>query len=92
MDDDRTVPIPALVGLPIGEAHALATGAGVVIVSADPDDPLPDSGVVIAQTPLGGVSVPVASPVNVLVERGGGGGGSPVAVPPPDPLDSAAAS
>lgn len=91
MDEDRTVPVPALVGLAIGEAHALATGAGVVVVSADPDDPLPDAGVVVAQTPLGGVSVPVASTVNVLVERNGDGGGSTVAVPPPDPLDTAAA-
>lgn len=91
-DSDRTVPTPALVGLPIGDAHALATGAGVVVVSADPDDPLPDSGVVVAQTPLGGVSVPVASSVNVLVERRDGGGGRPVPVAPPDPSAPAAAS
>lgn len=84
------MPVPALVGLPIGDAHTLATEVGVVVVSADPDDPLPVSGTVTAQQPLGGISVPVASSVQVLVERDGGGG-SPVPVPPPDPLDPAGA-
>jgi beta-lactam-binding protein with PASTA domain len=89
VDDEQTVPVPALVGLPIGDAHALATEAGVVVVSADPDDPLPQSGTVTAQQPLGGISVPAASTVQVLVERGGGGGGTPAVVPPPEPLDPA---
>lgn len=89
VDEEQTVPVPALVGLTIGEAHTLATEAGVVVVSADPDDPLPTSGTVTAQQPLGGITVPAASSVQVLVERGGGGG-SPVAAPPPEPLDPAA--
>jgi hypothetical protein len=48
------VVVPALVGLDIGDAHDLALGAGVVVVSADPVDPLPATGTVTAQTPLAG--------------------------------------
>lgn len=86
------MPVPALVGLPIADAHALALEAGVVVVSADPDDPHPQSGTVTAQQPLGGLSVPAASSVQVLVERDGGGGGVPAVLPPPEPLDPAASA
>lgn len=89
VDEEQTVPVPALVGLPIADAHALAIESGVVAVSADPDDPQPQSGTVTAQQPLGGISVPAASSVEVLVERDGGGG-TPAVLPPPEPLDPAA--
>ena len=82
--------VPALVGLEIGEAHALALSARVVVASADPVDPLPTTGVVSAQQPLAGIAVPPATTVSVLVDTdGGGGGGSSGAPVPPAPLDPA---
>ncbi len=78
--------VPALVGLEIGDAHELAMGAGVVVVSADPLDPLPTAGTVTAQAPLAGFGVPPASPVPVLVEPHGENGDQPVPVPPVDPV------
>ncbi len=63
--------VPALVGLDIAAAHDLAMGAGVVIVSGDPVEPLPPTGTVTAQTPLAGLSVPPASSVSVLIDPGG---------------------
>lgn len=89
-DPQDAVLVPALVGLEIGEAHALALSARVVVVSADPVDPLPATGVVSAQQPLAGIAVPAATAVEVLVESGGGGGGGSVGAPvPPSPLDPA---
>jgi beta-lactam-binding protein with PASTA domain len=79
---EATAVVPALVGLEVGDAHDLAMGAGVVVVSADPVEPLPATGTVTAQTPLAGLTVPPASPVSVLVERRGRGGGTPVPTPP----------
>jgi hypothetical protein len=91
--DDGPATVPALVGLEIGEAHALALAARVVIVSADPVDPLPPTGIVTAQQPLAGYDVEPATAVEVLVEtRGGGGGGGVVAPSPPPPLDPAASA
>ncbi len=84
---DATAVVPALVGLAVGDAHDLAMGAGVVIVSADPVDPLPTTGTVTAQTPLAGFSVPPASAVSVLVEPDGRGGEDPV--PAVLPVDAA---
>ena len=75
---DATAVVPALVGLDVGDANDLAMGAGVVVVSADPVDPLPATGTVTAQTPLAGFGVPPASPVSVLVDPGGRGGEDPV--------------
>ena len=84
---DATAVVPALVGLAVGDAHDLAMGAGVVVVSADPVDPLPATGTVTAQTPLAGLSVPPASSVSVLVDPGGRGGEDPV--PAVLPVDAA---
>lgn len=81
--------VPALVGLPIGAAHELAFEVGVVVVSGDPEDPLPASGVVTAQQPLAGTSLPAAGSVAVLVDPGGGGGSRVPAEP--TPLDAAGA-
>jgi hypothetical protein len=77
----------------VGEAHELAFAARVVAVAADPDDPLPVTGVVTAQQPGAGARVAPADPVAIAVDPspggGGGGGGSTVEPPPPGPLDPA---
>lgn len=81
MQTDEQVPAPALVGLEVLEAHALALDARVVTMSGDPDTPPPISGVVVAQKPLGGTPVTPGDPIMIWVEEsggGGGGGGSPV--------------
>lgn len=83
MQTDEQVPAPALVGLAVSDAHALALDARVVTVSGDPDTPPPLSGVVVAQQPLGGTPVTPGDPITIWVEETGrGGGGTPVADPP----------
>lgn len=82
--------MPALVGLEVGEAHELAFEARVVIVTADPDEPLPVTGTVVAQTPSAGTRVAPAAPVAIAVDKGdggGGGGGRQLKTPPPGPRD-----
>lgn len=86
---DEHVPAPALVGLPVVDAHALALDARVVTVSGDPDTPPALSGVVVAQDPLGGIRVRPGDAITIWVEEtdggdggGGGDGGSRV---PDDP-------
>ncbi|OLT11141.1 hypothetical protein BJF78_27615 [Pseudonocardia sp. CNS-139] len=90
---DEYVQVPALVGLELADALELAFAARVVAVGADPDEPLPVTGVVTAQRPPPGTAVAPAATVLIAVEPdsgggGGGGGGSPV-TPPPAPLDPA---
>ncbi|TWF79216.1 PASTA domain-containing protein [Pseudonocardia hierapolitana] len=82
--------VPALVGLDVSDAHELAFEARVVVVAADPDEPLPATGVIIAQAPAAGTRVAPAHPVAVAVETGGGGGGGGgrrLTTPPPGPRD-----
>ncbi len=83
--------MPALVGLEVGDAHELAFEARVVVVAADPDEPLPATGTVIAQTPTAGTRVAPAHPVAIAVQSkgggGGGGGGRRLTTPPPGPRD-----
>ena len=54
---EEKVLVPALVGLEVSAAHELAFEARVVVVAADPDDPLPATGVVTAQAPAAGTRV-----------------------------------
>jgi beta-lactam-binding protein with PASTA domain len=86
---EEKVLVPALVGLQVGDAHELAFEARVVVVAADPDEPLPATGTVIAQSPTAGTRVAPAHPVAVAVESGGrgGGGGRRLTTPPPGPRD-----
>jgi hypothetical protein len=89
-DPEEKVLVPALVGLEVSDAHALAFEARVVVVTADPDEPLPVTGVVTAQTPSAGTRVAPAHPVAIAVDNGGGGGGGGgrrLTTPPPGPLD-----
>jgi hypothetical protein len=88
--EQERVSVPALVGLEVREAHELAFTARVVAVAADPAEPLPVSGVVIAQLPGAGSRVAPAHPVTIAVEpRGRGGGGGPIAPFRPGPTDPA---
>jgi beta-lactam-binding protein with PASTA domain len=87
---EEKVLVPALIGLDVSDAHELAFEARVVVVTADPDEPLPATGTVIAQTPSAGTRVPPAAPVAIAVEKGGGGGGGGgrrLTTPPPGPRD-----
>jgi hypothetical protein len=87
-DQEEKVLVPALVGLQVSEAHELAFEARVVVVAADPDEPLPVTGTVIAQAPGAGTRVAPAHPVAIAVETGGGGGGGRrLTTPPPGPRD-----
>jgi beta-lactam-binding protein with PASTA domain len=89
-DHEEKVLVPALVGLEVSDAHELAFEARVVLVTADPDEPLPVMGTVIAQTPSAGTRVAPAQPVAIAVDTGGGGGGGggrKLSTPPPSPLD-----
>jgi beta-lactam-binding protein with PASTA domain len=87
---EEKVLVPALVGLEVSAAHELAFEARVVVVAADPDDPLPATGVVTAQAPAAGTRVNPAAAVAVAVDPGGGGGGGGgrrLTPPPPGPRD-----
>ena len=81
--------MPALVGLEVSDAHELAFEARVVVVAADPDQPLPVTGIVTAQAPIAGTRVNPAAAVAVAVDAagGGGGGGRRLKTPPPGPRD-----
>ena len=89
VQDEEKVLVPALVGLDVADAHELAFEARVVAVAADPDEPLPASGVVTAQAPTAGTRVDPAAAVAIAVDPGGGGGGGGrrLAPPPPGPRD-----
>jgi beta-lactam-binding protein with PASTA domain len=91
MGDHEKVLVPAFVGLEVAEAHALAFTARVALVTADPAEPLPVTGVVTAQAPSAGTRVDPAASVAVAVDpdHGGGGGGGSTVEPPPQPLDPA---
>lgn len=87
---EQKVLVPALVGLDVSDAHELAFEARVVVVAADPDEPLPLTGTVVAQSPIAGTRVEPAHPVVIAVESrggGGGGGGRRLTTPPPGPRD-----
>jgi beta-lactam-binding protein with PASTA domain len=71
--------VPALVGLDLADANALAFASRVMLVSADPRADLPPTGIVISQEPLAGMQVMPASPVVVTV----GGGGNRKTEPAP---------
>jgi beta-lactam-binding protein with PASTA domain len=89
-DPEEKVLVPALVGLEVSDAHELAFEARVVVVTADPDEPLPVTGTVVAQTPSAGTRVAPAHPVAIAVDTGGGGGGGGgrrLTTPPPGPRD-----
>ena len=89
MDSDEHVPAPALIGLAVLDAHALALDSRVVTVSGDPDTPPATTGVVVAQNPLGGTPVRPGDPITIWVEGdgGGGGGGGSAQDDGPKPLD-----
>lgn len=90
MNPNEHVLAPALIGLPVRDAHALALDARVVTVEGDPDTPPASSGTVVGQRPAGGTPVRPGDPITIWVEDGGGGGGgggsrvpdSPVPVEP----------
>jgi beta-lactam-binding protein with PASTA domain len=87
---EEKVLVPALVGLEVSDAHELAFEARVVVVAADPDEPLPAAGIVTAQAPTAGTRVDPAAAVAVAVDAqggGGGGGGRRLKTPPPGPRD-----
>jgi beta-lactam-binding protein with PASTA domain len=87
---EEKVLVPALVGLELSDAHELAFEARVVLVAADPDEPLPLTGTVVAQAPRAGTRVAPAHAVAIAVETaggGGGGGGRRLTTPPPGPRD-----
>lgn len=91
-DQEEKVLVPALVGLEVSDAHELAFEARVVVVAADPDKPLPVTGIVTAQAPSAGTRVAPAHAVAIAVDPaggggGGGGGGRPLTTPPPGPRD-----
>jgi beta-lactam-binding protein with PASTA domain len=92
VEGPQKVLVPALVGLGVQDAHALARTAEVVVVSAEPDGDLPVTGTVSAQQPGAGTRVEPATPVAVLVEQDDPGGGRGVAAPPPEPLGPAGAA
>jgi hypothetical protein len=77
MSEAARVPVPALVGLAVAEAHELAMSARLAVVGPDPDVTLPLDGLVTAQAPLAGNEIPAGDPVTVWVEvqRGDGAGG-----------------
>ena len=72
--------VPAMVGLDIIDAQAVALAARVVTVTEDPNTPPPLSGTVIAQRPTAGTQVLPGDTVTIWVKDGGGGFG-------PKPLD-----
>ncbi|OZM77245.1 PASTA domain-containing protein [Pseudonocardia sp. MH-G8] len=76
MADEEHVLVPAMIGLDIVDAQALALAARVVTVTEDPDLPPPLSGVVVDQQPAAGTQVFPGEPVTIWVEEKGGGGGS----------------
>jgi PASTA domain len=89
---EEHVLVPALVGLDVADAQALAIAARVVTVSDDPDMPPRLTGTVVAQKPRAGTQVHPGDTVTIWVEDGGGddgggggggGGGSPL---PDSPL------
>ena len=88
---EEKVLVPALVGLEVTDALELAFEARVAVVTADPDEPIPVTGTVIAQTPDAGTRVAPADPVAIAVDAGGGGGGGGggrgIPTPPPGPRD-----
>lgn len=86
--DDEHVLAPALIGLEVTDAHALALDARVVTVNDDPDTPPPLAGTVVAQHPQAGTQVRPGDAIQILVEADGGDGGLGVAEGP-GPLDTA---
>ena len=92
MTDPDMVPVPALVGLPAAQAHALAIESRVVAVDPDPDTPPTVSGTVTAQQPLAGYQVPAGDAVTIWVEPDDDGGGNMPRLDPDQPLDGAGAA
>lgn len=88
---EEHVLVPAMVGLDVTDAQALALAARVVTVTEDPDTPPPRYGTVIAQRPTAGTQVLPGDPVTIWVEAGddggGGGGGSAPRPVDPNPLE-----
>ena len=68
---EDTVLVPALVGLTVTDAHALALDARLVLANADPARPLPMAGVVTDQEPAAGLKAAPADTVLVVVDEGG---------------------
>ena len=90
MAEDHVL-VPAMVGLDVADAQALALTARVAPVTEDPDTPPPLSGTVIAQRPTAGTQVLPGDPVTIWVEEKGddggrGGGGGTRRPVPPTPL------
>jgi beta-lactam-binding protein with PASTA domain len=71
--------VPALVGLDLADANALAFASRVMLVSAYPGEDLPLTGIVVSQEPLAGIQVEPAHPVVITV----GGGGNRESAPAP---------
>lgn len=92
MKDPDLVLVPALVGLPAAQAHALAVEARVVAVDPDPDTPPTVAGTVTAQQPVAGTRVAPGEAVTIWVEPDDGGGGNMPRVEPDKPLDGAGAA
>jgi eukaryotic-like serine/threonine-protein kinase len=74
----KTVPVPSITGLTLGDAEAALQAAGLVLgeTTEQNDQDIPE-GEIISQDPSAGVEVPEESPVNVVVS----GGPSVVIVP-----------
>jgi beta-lactam-binding protein with PASTA domain len=90
---EEHVLVPAMVGLDVIDAQALALAARIVTVTEDPDTPPPQHGTVIAQRPTAGTQVLPGDPVMIWVDEsdddGGGGGGSAPRPVDPNPLEPA---
>jgi beta-lactam-binding protein with PASTA domain len=85
---EEHVLVPAMVGLDIVDAQALARAARVVTVTEDPETPPPFAGTVRAQRPTAGTPVRPGHSVTIWVkETGGGRGGSALSPVDPDPLE-----
>jgi hypothetical protein len=88
---EEHVLVPALVGLDVVDAQALAVAARVVTTTDDPDTPPRLTGTVVAQKPMAGTQVHPGDTVTIWVEdtgggdEGGGGGGGGGGTPRPHP-------
>jgi eukaryotic-like serine/threonine-protein kinase len=74
----KTVPVPSLTGMTLGDAEAALQAAGLILgeTTEQNDQEIPE-GQIISQDPAAGEEVPEESPVNVVVS----GGPSVVIVP-----------
>jgi eukaryotic-like serine/threonine-protein kinase len=67
----KTVPVPSLTGMTLGDAEAALQAAGLILgeTTEQNDQDVPE-GQIISQDPVAGEEVPEESPVNVVVSAG----------------------